>query len=237
MIKLIGRLGKVSVYIYTAAAGIAVLTIGVFIAYNKGAADKDQNWERRILKTPVKRDTVVKKDTVFIEVEEAELVLEKGKPVILKGVNFEFGSAKLTKEWERILHNAMRQLIDHPDLQIEIVGHTDNVGGMEYNDRLSLLRAEAGKTWLMERGIQPKRLTTSGKGKRQPIASNKTAEGRAKNRRVEFRFKEYAEAMSIERTRKLRDRADSVISEIDSLEAMIHELGTLYKKIFDDSLY
>ncbi len=71
MIKLIGRLGKVSVYIYAAAAGIAVLTIAVFIAYNKDAAYKDQDWERRILKTPVRRDTVVMKDTVFIEVEEA----------------------------------------------------------------------------------------------------------------------------------------------------------------------
>ena len=65
------------------------------------------------------------------------------------------------------------------------VGHTDWVGSEAYNQRLSVRRAEAVKAYLVSKGIERNRIYTEGKGEKQPIADNRTAEGRAKNRRVE----------------------------------------------------
>ncbi len=66
------------------------------------------------------------------------------------------------------------------------VGHTDSVGSDKYNDRLSQRRADSVKAYLVSKGIEPNRIYTEGKGEKQPVASNKTPEGRAKNRRVEI---------------------------------------------------
>ena len=65
------------------------------------------------------------------------------------------------------------------------VGHTDSVGSYAYNQRLSVRRAEAVKAYLVSKGIERNRIYTEGKGEKQPVADNRTAEGRAKNRRVE----------------------------------------------------
>ena len=66
------------------------------------------------------------------------------------------------------------------------VGHTDSVGTDAYNQKLSVKRAEAVKAYLVSKGIEKNRVYTEGKGEKQPVADNKTAEGRAKNRRVEI---------------------------------------------------
>ena len=66
------------------------------------------------------------------------------------------------------------------------VGHTDSVGSDAYNQKLSLRRAEAVKAYMVSKGIEANRVYTEGKGEKQPVADNKTAEGRAKNRRVEI---------------------------------------------------
>jgi len=66
------------------------------------------------------------------------------------------------------------------------VGHTDSVGSDAYNQKLSVRRAEAVKAYLVSKGIEKNRIYTEGKGEKQPVADNKTNEGRAKNRRVEI---------------------------------------------------
>jgi OOP family OmpA-OmpF porin len=66
------------------------------------------------------------------------------------------------------------------------VGHTDSVGSDAYNQKLSLRRAQAVKAYLVSKGIDKTRIYTEGKGEKQPVADNKTKEGRAKNRRVEI---------------------------------------------------
>jgi OmpA-OmpF porin, OOP family len=66
------------------------------------------------------------------------------------------------------------------------VGHTDSVGSDEYNQKLSIKRSESVKEYLVSKGVEKNRVYTEGKGEKQPVADNKTAEGRAKNRRVEI---------------------------------------------------
>ncbi len=66
------------------------------------------------------------------------------------------------------------------------VGHTDSVGTDTYNQKLSIRRSEAVKSYLVSKGVEKNRVYTEGKGEKQPVADNKTAEGRAKNRRVEI---------------------------------------------------
>jgi OOP family OmpA-OmpF porin len=66
------------------------------------------------------------------------------------------------------------------------IGHADSIGSEAYNQRLSVRRAESVKAYLVSKGIEPNRVYTEGKGEKQPVASNKTAEGRAKNRRTEI---------------------------------------------------
>lgn len=119
--------------------------------------------------------------------KETRIILEKGKTVILKGVNFEFNKATLTKDSETILTMAYDALVATPDVNVLIVGHTDNVGSAAYNKGLSLRRAQSVKSWLLKKGISGKRMTTSGKGFDDPVDDNTTDEGRANNRRIEFR--------------------------------------------------
>ncbi|MDW7680634.1 MAG: OmpA family protein [bacterium] len=114
------------------------------------------------------------------------IIFEKGKKVILRGVNFEFNKATLTRDSEDILQVAYNALVASPDVQVEISGHTDSVGSDEYNRALSLRRAQAVKNWLVQKGIAGNRLKTIGKGETEPVASNDTDEGRAENRRIEF---------------------------------------------------
>lgn len=118
--------------------------------------------------------------------DQDTMILEKGKTVILEGVNFASGSSTLSYSSEKTLEKAYNALIANPNIVVEIAGYTDNTGKAETNDNLSARRAQSVKSWLVKRGIPANRLTTVGKGMRDPIAPNDTPEGRAQNRRIEF---------------------------------------------------
>ena len=118
------------------------------------------------------------------------ILLEKGKKIILRGVNFEFNKATLTEDSKTILESAYNALVANPDVRVEISGHTDSKGSDEYNQDLSLRRAQSVKSWLVQRGIAGDRMKTVGKGEKEPIADNETAEGRTENRRIEFYVEE-----------------------------------------------
>ncbi len=74
---------------------------------------------------------------------------------------------------------------EYPEIEIEIRGHTDSMGKYESNMRLSQMRAESVRRYLIAQGIDPKRMRAVGFGPSSPIADNRTAAGRAKNRRIE----------------------------------------------------
>ncbi len=109
------------------------------------------------------------------------------KQGVLKGVNFESGSAVLTPDSYRVLDLAVNQLMAYPEVKVEIIGYTDNVGKASSNLALSEKRADAVKQYLVNAGIDPARIVTKGYGEENPVAPNATPEGRAQNRRIEFR--------------------------------------------------
>lgn len=98
---------------------------------------------------------------------------------------FDFDKAVLKPAGRKALDELV-QKISGINLEVVIaVGHTDSIGSAAYNQRLSVRRAEAVKAYLVTKGIERNRIYTEGKGKTQPVASNKTRAGRAQNRRVE----------------------------------------------------
>ena len=102
------------------------------------------------------------------------------------GVEFETGQWVILEESIPTLQKVLALMQKYPQASISIQGHTDNVGDSLFNNTLSLNRVNAVKEWLVNNGINPKRLSTIGYGQTRPIASNATEEGRKKNRRIEF---------------------------------------------------
>ena len=99
---------------------------------------------------------------------------------------FDFDKAVLKPEGKAKLDDLVAK-VKGINLEVIIaVGHTDSVGSDAYNQKLSVARSEAVKAYLVSKGIEKNRVYTEGKGEKQPVADNKTVEGRAKNRRVEI---------------------------------------------------
>jgi len=106
--------------------------------------------------------------------------------LILRGVNFAFNKDALTPAAQDTLDKVATSLVAQPELYVEIGGHTDSIGSDAYNLKLSERRAQAVREYLISRGVKADHLLAKGYGKANPIASNKTPEGRAENRRVEL---------------------------------------------------
>ena len=124
----------------------------------------------------------------FRKIEVLLTPLEKAvdKPVVLKNIFFETGSAKLLPASDPELTKLLWTLRDHMQMKIEIHGHTDNVGSDEDNQLLSEARAKSVYQYLIDRGIDSSRLSYKGFGETRPIATNDTDEGRQLNRRTAF---------------------------------------------------
>ena len=110
------------------------------------------------------------------------------KSFVLTDCNFETGKADLLPESYAVLDELVAYLVRKDDEKIELGGHTDNVGSAKSNLALSDARANTVRAYLLTKGIDPARVTAKGYGFSVPIASNKTAEGRAQNRRTEVKI-------------------------------------------------
>ncbi|WP_377117785.1 OmpA family protein [Mucilaginibacter litoreus] len=116
------------------------------------------------------------------------VVTEEDRKVVgeaIKNLEFDLGKANIkAKSYETL--NRVAKLLIQKNFSLKLAGHTDNTGSAELNSRLSKDRAEAVKAYLVSQGANASRIEATGYGEDQPIASNKTAEGRQQNRRVEF---------------------------------------------------
>ncbi|MEY8878326.1 MAG: OmpA family protein [Leptothrix sp. (in: b-proteobacteria)] len=109
-------------------------------------------------------------------------------------ISFASGSAALKPELTSVLSQFAHGL--DSTVIVQVVGHTDSQGGESYNQTLSLNRADSVRSYLVKQGVPSSRVLTDGRGETQPIADNTTAEGRAKNRRVEIFLREPEKAGS-----------------------------------------
>jgi outer membrane protein OmpA-like peptidoglycan-associated protein len=121
------------------------------------------------------------------------VTVTKSEIVISSQIRFLYGRSKITQTVDPVSDALLTEVRDaiqaHPEMKhIEVQGHADPVGGDEFNNLLSQARADAVREWLIRRGIPAEKLTAKGYGSHVPIASNDTDEGRAQNRRVQFKI-------------------------------------------------
>jgi len=135
---------------------------------------------------PVADAPIVAKAAPVVPVAPAAPVPTSEKVSFSADAFFDFDKAVLKDEGKAKLDDLSSKL-QGINLEVIIaVGHTDSVGSDEYNQKLSMRRAEAVKAYLLAKGVDGKRVYTEGKGEKQPVADNKTSAGRAQNRRVEI---------------------------------------------------
>lgn len=125
--------------------------------------------------------------------KEVRRILNKA----MRGIQFEHNKSTILPSSYHILDQVAKIFLENPHYVIEIQGHTDNVGNYDYNMTLSENRAKAVREYLINKGVNPERMTTHGYGPDRPITTNETREGRALNRRVEFNIT-FEEVITVE---------------------------------------
>jgi len=117
---------------------------------------------------------------------------EAPRKIIYEGKNVKFNSSSstLTKDSYSSLDALADTLKVHPELHLTIEGHADNTGNVSQNQLLSQQRADAVKSYLIKKGIPSDRITAIGYGQNRPVSDNKTIQGKAANRRVEFKLEQ-----------------------------------------------
>lgn len=152
-------------------------------------------------------------DSVGYEKDLGNIMLQKvdvGKKIVLNNIFFDFNKATLRQESLSELDRAVTLMNNMTSLQIEISGHTDNVGSKSYNQKLSEARAKAVVDYLISKGIDKKRLAYKGYAFSQPIATNDTEEGRQMNRRTEFKvLKVDVDAEQIAEAKRMKERIEA----------------------------
>ncbi|MEK8089931.1 OmpA family protein [Thermithiobacillus plumbiphilus] len=139
-------------------------------------------------------------ESMPIVVTETERTLLENKPVTIDAAKFDFDKAELRPSAYPTLDEIVEFSQKYPDAQFFVDGHTDSIGSESYNRQLSKKRAQAVKDYLTDKGVPSERLKVRALGESRPIASNKTADGRAKNRRVEVRTTIQVQRTSTERS-------------------------------------
>jgi outer membrane protein OmpA-like peptidoglycan-associated protein len=117
-------------------------------------------------------------------------VTDNGDGILLNlpDVTFAVDSTEISPSFQSALDRVAQSMVQYPDSLVDVYGHTDSTGADQYNMNLSQRRADAVSRYLISRGVSSARLQAKGMGESYPVADNNTAEGRAKNRRVEVKI-------------------------------------------------
>ena len=167
---------------YIAKGGEKYLIIGNFCSSEYTKANNTKIVDKGVLKD----------NYVYYFIDNVSLEFNKylANGIILNNINFKSGSSNLIKSSFSELDKIVTVLQANSSYQVEICGHTDNEGNDLDNLTLSKNRSQTVADYLIEKGIDKSRIMSLGKGSKQPIGNNETEEGRLKNRRVEFIFKQ-----------------------------------------------
>jgi len=130
----------------------------------------------------------LKANETFRGATTIDMIYQPEKHYVFHHLEFDFGKATVKKESYKELEELVEYMQHKTEINVEIDGHTDNVGKEEENLKLSKQRADAVKYYLVKKGIDANRIQTEGFGASQPIADNSTEEGRQKNRRTELKI-------------------------------------------------
>ena len=123
-----------------------------------------------------------------LDIQNAEVPKEMTVVLDERALNFDFDKSNVKPQYYELLNN-LKDFIEQNNYEVTIVGHTDSVGSNQYNFGLSRRRAESVKAKLLEFGLSEERIVgIEAMGEEQPVATNDTSEGRAQNRRVEFKL-------------------------------------------------
>ncbi|MGH6610242.1 MAG: OmpA family protein [Burkholderiaceae bacterium] len=153
-----------------AAIGAAVGALGGYV------------WNRRM----EAQQKQIEQQTAGTGVEVTRTADNQLRINIPSDISFPVGQATITPNFRPVLDNFAQSLQQNPEATVTIIGHTDSSGSPAVNEPLSLQRADATRDYLVSRGIAPNRFQVDGRGAREPVASNDTDAGRARNRRVEI---------------------------------------------------
>lgn len=152
------------------------------------AARSDADDQRRQANAARDAGAEARRDAADLQQQIVDLqarVTDHGLVLTLGDVLFTTGTAKLNASGTTHLVKLAEFLNQHEDRSAQIVGYTDSVGGSDYNQGLSERRADAVRTYLVDRGVASSRLSASGQGERSPVGDNGSSAGREQNRRVE----------------------------------------------------
>ena len=125
--------------------------------------------------------------TLYVKLQLGIEEARAGKNIVLKNLFFQTGKSDINTSTSADLFKLIQFLKDNPSVKLEIQGYTDNTGNLASNQKLSQQRANSVVNYLIKNGIEKERLTAKGSGPANPVADNKTAEGKAQNRRVEMK--------------------------------------------------
>ena len=182
-------------------------SVGILLGYYFGHSEKSAKKpvqvmdEPEVTPVPVVVPVVISHDTdtdgVIDESDQCEntreniAVNESGCSIFqvaLEGINFENNSAELMSESKVLLNKTALIIIASPDVRIEVQAHTDSVGSKKYNQKLSERRAASVREYLILQGVNSAQLEAKGYGETDPVLTNETEDGRARNRRVELKI-------------------------------------------------
>ncbi len=174
---------------FVAEGGERFLTIGNFASFNQSGVVATETAYAPLSGAYYYIDDVSLRclDTLPAAPPERIAAPEEGTVVRLENLYFATGESEVLQQSYKELLRLKEMLEAHPEMRIELRGHTDGQGTVAYNQRLSEARAKAVADYLVRLGIERRRLGWKGYGKSQPVADNSTAEGRRQNRRVEYR--------------------------------------------------
>ena len=163
-----------------------------------GALELRTASDQQRLDTPYASATSNARGVFVTAVQDADAVRQRyaqtldarpGKPVSFT-LLFEFGSAQeVSPDFQPALQRLMALVSDYPAPEITVIGHTDRVGTLLDNDRLSLQRAQTVRAWLIQAGVDPAMITVAGRGEREPAVATADGVARAENRRVEINLR------------------------------------------------